>query len=90
MKVQEIIRKYYQLSEYEMVPVESHEGGRNLVMICRYEGEPRYVVRLSATGDRREQDYLAEAEFVHFLAQGGASVADVLPSVNGSLLRRSQ
>lgn len=88
MRVQEIIRKYYQLSEYEMVPVESHEGGRNLVMICRYEGEPRYVVRLSSTGDRREQDYLAEAEFVHYLAQGGASVADVLPSVNGKLVEK--
>ena len=68
--------------EYELNRVEGHEGGRNLVYVCRYEGEPRYVARISATGDRREQDYLAEVEFVHYLAQAGANVADVLPSVN--------
>jgi len=40
------------------------------------------------TGDRTEEDYLAETAFVHFLAQNGASVADVIPSVNGKLVER--
>ena len=88
MKVKEAIRELYNLSEYEMIRVKSHEGGRNLVYVCRYEGEPRYVVRISITGDRREQDYQAELEFVHYLAQGGASVADVLSSENGKLVEK--
>ena len=88
MTIKETISELYNLSEYELIQVESHEGGRNLVYVCRYEGEPRYVVRISTIGDRREQDYQAEVEFVHYLAQGGASVADVIPSVNGKLVEK--
>ncbi|MBP5489892.1 MAG: phosphotransferase [Lachnospiraceae bacterium] len=49
-------------------------------------GEKKYVLRISATGDRREENYLAETEFVHYLAVGGALVADVIPSKNGRLV----
>ena len=44
------------------------------------------MLRISATGDRTEKDYLAETEFVHYLAQNGAPVADAIPSVNGKLV----
>ena len=37
-------------------------------------------------GDRTEKDYLAETEFVHFLAENGAPVANVIPSVQGRLV----
>ena len=44
------------------------------------------MLRISATGDRTEEEYLAETEFVHYLAENGASVADVVPSKNGRLV----
>ena len=76
-------RTLYQLEDYEILPVPGHEGGRNLVWVCRLRGEKKYVLRISATGDRTEEDYLAETEFIRYLAQNGAPVADVIPSVNG-------
>ena len=68
---------------FDMVP--GHEGGRNLVFIVR-KGEDKYVLRLSSLEDRSEEDFLAEVEFIHYLAQNGAPVADVVPSINGKLL----
>lgn len=44
------------------------------------------MLRISATGDRSENDYLAEAEFVRYLAKNGAPVADVIPSANDKLV----
>ena len=73
----------YPLDNYEIRPVPGHEGGRNLVYICRLNGENRYVLRISALGDRTEEDYLAEMEFVRYLAANGAPAADVIPSVHG-------
>lgn len=64
MNITEMISELYDLNGYEMLKGQEHEGGRNLVYICSYEKEPRYAVRISVTGDRLEQDYLAEAEFV--------------------------
>ena len=76
-------RTLYQLEDYEILPVPGHEGGRNLVWVCRLRGEKKDVLRISATGDRTEEDYLAETEFIRYLARNGAPVADVIPSVNG-------
>ena len=68
---------------FDMVP--GHEGGRNLVFIVK-KGEDQYVLRLSSLEDRSEEDFLAEVEFIHYLAQHGAPVADVIPSINGNFL----
>ncbi len=46
----------------------------------------KFVLRISSTSDRTEKDYLAETEFVHYLAKNGAPVADVIPSLNGKLV----
>lgn len=81
--MREKARTLYQLEDYEILPVPGHEGGRNLVWVCRLRGEKKYVLRISATGDRTEEDYLAETEFIRYLARNGAPVADVIPSVNG-------
>ncbi|MBO4685703.1 MAG: phosphotransferase [Lachnospiraceae bacterium] len=81
-------RELYQLNGYELQAVAGHEGGRNDIYICSLNGEKKYVLRISATGDRTEEDYLAETEFVHYLAEGGALVADVIPSKNGRLVER--
>ena len=76
----------YKLQGYEFNAVRGHPGGRNAMTVCRKDGENRYVIRISAMNDRSEKDYLAETEFVHYLAQNGAPVADVIPSVNGKLV----
>ncbi len=81
-------RELYQLNGYELQAVAGHEGGRNDIYICSRGGEKKYVLRISATGDRTEEDYLAETEFVHYLAEGGALVADVIPSKSGRLVER--
>ena len=76
----------YALEDSRLIPVPGHEGGRNRVFICEEDGAKRFVLRLSALGDRTEEAYLAEAEFVHYLAQNGAPVADVIPSRRGKLV----
>ena len=80
------IRHLYNLEGYTFRAVPGHEGGRNRVLICSRDGEKKKVLRLSALEDRNEQDYLAETEFVHYLSENGAPVADVIPSVNGNLV----
>ena len=76
----------FSLKDFEFHEVEGHEGGRNQIFICSKNDEKKFVLRISSTGDRREKDYLAETEFVHYLAKSGASVADVIPSVDGKLV----
>ena len=76
----------FSLKDFEFQEVEGHEGGRNQIFICSKNDEKKFVLRISSTGDKTENDYLAETEFVHYLAKGGAPVADVIPSVNGKLV----
>ena len=76
----------YELKQYECSQAAGHEGGRNLVYVCSMNGEKQYVLRMSGLGDRTEEDYLAETEFVRFLAKNGAPVADVIPSVHDRLV----
>ncbi|MBR5349303.1 MAG: phosphotransferase [Lachnospiraceae bacterium] len=74
----------FDLEKYELCPVVGHEGGRNLVYVCFKAGEPEYILRLSLLGDRSVREYSAEAGFIRYLAENGAPVADVIPSVNGN------
>ena len=76
----------YALQDYQFIPVSEHEGGRNLMFICCLNGKRKSVLRISATEDRTEEDYLAETEFIRYLASNGAPVADVIPSVYGRLV----
>lgn len=77
-------KQLYDLGGYEISEAAGHEGGRNRVFICSKNGKPDRVLRLSPLGDRKKDDYLAEAEFVHYLAKNGAPVADVIPSGSGN------
>lgn len=70
----------FSLDEAREVP--AHEGGRNNVLAI---GSDR-ILRISGLQDRVLQDYLAETEYVHYLASKGASVADALPSAQGWLV----
>ena len=82
------ILKLYGAEACTVSKVPEHEGGRNNILIIENaEGEKR-ILRISMLEDRTEEDYLAETEFVHYLADHGASVADVIPSVNGRLVER--
>ena len=78
----------YSLEGCTFTPVSGHEGGRNRIVIVSRNGDKQYVLRISTLGDRSGNDYLAETEFVRFLAENGAPVADVIPSVRGRLAER--
>ncbi|MBO5220128.1 MAG: aminoglycoside phosphotransferase, partial [Clostridia bacterium] len=82
-KVLAYSKDIYSLNAYEIKQVSGHDGGRNIVFIFSQNGENRYILRVSALGDREETEYMSETEFVHYLAQNGAPVADVIPSING-------
>ena len=84
--IPEKAKALYALEGYETRAVPGHEGGRNLILICSSNGENRYVLRVSALADRTEEDYLAETEFIHYLALNGAPVADVIPSREGRMV----
>ena len=84
-KYLENVKKLYDLNEYELSMAPGHDGGRNQILICQRNGNPECVLRFSTLGDRTKEEYLAEAEFVHYLAEKGAPVADVIPSLNGNL-----
>lgn len=76
-------KELFGLQNYELQEVEGHKGGRNLIYQCKGENEKRFL-RISYLTDRSRRDYESEVEFVHYLAENGANVADVLPSVNDS------
>lgn len=80
----------YGLSEYTMEPLASHEGGRNVIYICEKKNEPSYVLRISYQDDRSREDYLAELEYIRYLYDNGASVANVITSKEKNLLEEIQ
>ncbi len=82
----EQVKKCYSLEDCTFTPMSGHEGGRNRIVIVSQKGVKIYVLRISSLGDRSKNDYLAETEFVRYLAKNGAPVADVIPSVQGSLV----
>ncbi len=86
MKTLEQAVKLFSLQNYDCREIEDHEGGRNKIFVCSKGGEKKFVLRISAMGDRSENDYLAESEFVHYLAENGAPVADVIPSAGGKFV----
>lgn len=86
LKILEQAVKLFSLEDFDCRELEGHEGGRNKIFICSKDGEKKFVLRISATGDRSENDYRAETEFVRYLAKNGAPVEDVIPSVNGKLV----
>ena len=69
----------YHFDVRDAVAFPRHTGGRNIV----YRLDAARVLRVSKLRDRTPEDYLAETEYIHYLAANGAPVTDVLPSVNG-------
>ena len=60
MKILEESVNLFSLRDYDCREVEGHEGGRNKIFVCSKDGEKRFVLRISATGDRTENDYLLQ------------------------------
>ncbi len=87
-QILEQAKHLFTLEDCTFAPVSGHEGGRNQILIVSRSGEKQGVLRISALGDRSETDYLAETAFVRFLAENGAPVADVIPSIHGRLVER--
>ena len=87
-RILEKAKQLYALEDCTFAPVSGHEGGRNQIVIISRNGEKQSVLHISALGDRSKNDYLAETEFVRFLAENGAPVADVIPSIHGRLVER--
>ena len=85
-QILEQTKHLYDLADCSFTIVPGHEGGRNRIFIVSSDGIKRFVLRISDIGDRNENEYLAETEFVHFLAENAAPVADVIPSTNGKLV----
>jgi len=81
-RILDFSKRVYNLHAYELEQVSGHDGGCNIVYICSQNGENKYILRVSILGEKGEKDYLAETEFVHYLAQNEAPAADVVPSVN--------
>lgn len=76
----------YGLEGYELQVLQSHEGGRNVIYMCEKENAPSYILRISYQNDRSKEDYLAELEYVRYLHDNGASVANVISSKAGNLV----
>ena len=89
-KILNLAKHLFALEDCTFTPVSGHEGGWNQIVIVSRNGDKQYILRLSALGDRSENDYLAETEFIRFLAENGAPVADVIPSVQGRLVERME
>ena len=85
-RILEQAKHLYALEGCTFIPVSGHEGGRNQIVIVSRNGNNQYILRFSTLGDRTEKDYLAETEFIRFLAENGAPVADVISSVQGRLV----
>lgn len=84
------IKNKYNLDGYIILPLQSHEGGRNAVFICEGENAPGMVARVSYQNDRSKEDYLAELEFVRYLYDNGASVSNVISSKEGNLIEETE
>lgn len=80
----------YGLEGYMFAPIQSHEGGRNVVYLGKRENESTVVVRISYQNNRSKEDYLAELEFVRYLYENGASVANVISSKDGNLIEEME
>jgi Putative homoserine kinase type II (protein kinase fold) len=82
----DLTKELFALDGYEFDQVSGHEGGRNRIVVCVKEGEKKYVLRISELHDKIMEEYLAETEFIRYLAENSAPVADVIPSKNGRLV----
>lgn len=78
------IREAYGLGDCAFTELPAHEGGRNRAYIVRCRAE-KLILRCSPAEGRSLEAIAAELEFVHYLREGGAPVAGVIPARDGRL-----
>lgn len=83
-----MVSELYDMKNWTISRIASHEGGRNVVYRCEKPGEAGRIIRISFLPDRSEEDILAEVEYVRYLAEHGASVANVICSVKNRLMEK--
>ncbi|MDM5248423.1 phosphotransferase [Lysinibacillus sp. G4S2] len=81
-----LVSELYGLEGYEIKPVRSHIGGRNVVYTCEKEGTDATILRISFLNDRSRGDFQGEVEYIRYLFEHGGSVSDVVNSRKGNLL----
>ncbi|WP_242964978.1 phosphotransferase enzyme family protein [Scatolibacter rhodanostii] len=82
----EVVKEDYSLNNYMIKQIPPHNGGRNLVYNCTHAVADDKVIRVSFQNDRTKGDYLAELEFVRYLHENGAGVANVVATQKDDLL----
>lgn len=82
-KLPDDIFKLFDIPKEDIKTLPGHEDGRNRIYRCS-----KGILRVAELDDRTFEDYLAETEFVHYLAVNGAPVANVQYSVNGNLVEQ--
>ena len=78
-----IISELYGLKICEIKSINAHEGGRNLVYGCGNK-----IIRIAFLKDRSYDDFLAETEYVRYLAENGGGVSNVVNSQNGNMVEK--
>ena len=78
-------RNLYRLDGYTLTALDAHEGGWNRMYRCDREGAEPRMLRVALRQDRGHEAWLAEMDFIRYLHDGGADVADVIASRNGNL-----
>ncbi len=81
-----IIEQRYALEGYTKKQIPAHQGGRNVVYMYETKAGEFTVIRISFLQDRSYEDILAEAEYIRYLAENGASVANVIHSKTNALV----
>ena len=64
----DLTKELFALDGYEFDQVSGHDDGRNRIVVCVKEGEKKYVLRISELHDKTMEEYLAETEFIRYLA----------------------
>ncbi len=78
-------RDLYRLDGYALTALDAHKGGWNRMYRCERAGAATRMLRVALRQDRGLEAYLAETDFIRYLHDGGADVADVIASRNGNL-----
>ena len=59
-----VVSTKYCLEGYQIKPITSHFGGRNVIYTCEKPNVLPKILRISYLNDRKREDLLAELEFV--------------------------
>lgn len=74
------------MNDYKITLIPPHNTGVNLVYICEKESVNPKIIRIAFCGDKNQEDFLGETEFVRYLYENGSNVSNVFNSLNGNMV----